>query len=192
MNSVDTLLIEKFEKKKGLADEETLILDPALGTGSFLHTAIERIYKRFSKKRGAWGEYVSESLLKRMFGFEILMAPYAIAHLKLGLQLKEMGYEFDDETRLGVYLTNTLEETAKRSQDLLFSWLAEEASAASKIKVGSPIMVVMGNPPYSGHSANKNVKWIHDLLRGYDSIKDKLCKRRTRNQVKFWSFLRSY
>lgn len=173
VNSVDNILIDKFDKKKGLADEETLILDPALGTGSFLHAAIDRIHKRFSKKQGAWEDYVSRSLLDRMFGFEILMAPYAIAHLKLGLQLKDTGYDFKKDARLGVYLTNTLEETAKRSQDLLFNWLADEASAASKIKIGSPIMVVIGNPPYNGHSANKKVKWINDLLRGYDSITDK-------------------
>jgi predicted helicase len=173
VNSVDSVLVEKFNKKRGLADEDTLILDPALGTGSFLHASIDRIHSRFTRKQGAWEDYVSKSLLNRMFGFEILMAPYAIAHLKLGLQLKETGFGFKSGARLGVYLTNTLEETAKRSQDILFSWLAEEASASSKIKVGSPIMVVMGNPPYSGHSANKEVAWINDLLHGYDSITKK-------------------
>ncbi len=86
------------------------ILDPATGTGTFLYYVIKQIYESFKNNRGIWSSYVSEHLLPRLFGFELLMAPYAVAHLKLGLQLGETGYDFGSNERLGVYLTNTLEE----------------------------------------------------------------------------------
>ncbi|MFN7684598.1 MAG: type ISP restriction/modification enzyme [Oligoflexia bacterium] len=167
--SVDEILQHDFGKKAGLADDQTLILDPAVGTASFLHNVVERIYSRFSKNRGMWDSYVAENLLGRVFGFEILMAPYAVSHLKLGLQLQDTGYKFQRDQRLGVFLTNTLEEAAKKSQEMMFDWISDEANAASSIKKDKPIMVVLGNPPYSGESANKG-KWIADLMRGYDSI----------------------
>ena len=84
------------------------------------------------------------------------MAPYAVAHLKLGMLLEQTGYRFSTDQRLGIYLTNTLEEAAKRSEQLFASWVAEEANAAAKIKKDLPIMVVLGNPPYSGLSANRS------------------------------------
>lgn len=167
--SVDEILESHFGRKQGLADDKTLILDPAVGTASFLYKVVERIYARFSKNRGVWDSYVAENLLDRLFGFEILMAPYAVSHLKLGLQLQETGYKFQRDQRLGVFLTNTLEEAAKKSQEMLFDWISDEANAASAIKKDKPIMVVLGNPPYSGESAN-NGKWISDLLHGHDSI----------------------
>lgn len=167
--SVDFLLEKDFKKKQGLADDNTLILDPAVGTASFLHKVIERVHNRFSKNKGSWDSYVEENLLHRIFGFEILMAPYSVAHLKLGLQLQETGYKFQKNQRLGVFLTNTLEEAAKKSEEMLFDWISDEANAASEIKTDKPIMVILGNPPYSGESANKG-KWITDLMRGYDSL----------------------
>lgn len=167
--AVDEILETHFNKQHGLVEDTTLILDPAAGTGSFLYKVVERIEARFSKNRGMWDSYVEESLLERLFGFEVLMAPYAVSHLKLGLQLQETGYKFQRDQRLGVYLTNTLEEAARKSQEMLFDWISKEANAASSIKKDRPIMVVIGNPPYSGESANKG-KWIHDLLRGHDSI----------------------
>lgn len=170
--AVDEILETHFNKKQGLADDTTLILDPAVGTASFLYRVVARIQARFSKNHGMWDSYVAESLLERLFGFEILMAPYAVSHLKLGLQLQETGYTFQRDQRLGVFLTNTLEEAARKSQEMLFEWISEEANAASAIKKDRPIMVVMGNPPYSGESANKG-KWIHELLHGNDSITNK-------------------
>ena len=116
-----------------------------------------------------WDAYVSENLLERVFGFEILMAPYAIAHLKLGLHLQDTGYTFKRNQRLGIYLTNTLEQMANESQKMVFKWISEEANAATEIKREKPIMVVLGNPPYSGESANQG-EWITSLMRGYDSI----------------------
>lgn len=171
VKSVDGILIKSFSKEKGLADDKTLILDPAVGTASFLHNVVARIYSKFTKNKGAWDSYVATNLLDRVFGFEILMAPYSVAHLKLGIQLQETGYRFQGTQRLGVYLTNTLEEAAKKSQQLLFEWVSEEANSAATLKRDKPIMVVLGNPPYSGNSMNKG-EWITNLLRGYDSITD--------------------
>ena len=79
-----------------------------------------------------------------------------MAHLKLGLQLQETGYQFESELRLGIYLTNTLEEAATESGRLFAKWISDEADAAAKIKKDEPILVVLGNPPYSGHSANRS------------------------------------
>jgi predicted helicase len=114
-----------------------------------------------------WPGYVAEHLLPRVYGFELLMAPYAVAHMKLGLQLRETGYDFGADERLRVFLTNTLEEAHEMTGLPLFTqWLADEAAAASDIKKNVPIMVVIGNPPYSGHSANKG-GWITGLLDTY-------------------------
>ena len=115
-----------------------------------------------------WPGYVAEHLLPRIYGFELLMVPYAVAHMKLGLQLKESGYDFASDERLRVYLTNTLEEAHELTGLPLFaSAIAHEAASASAVKKDAPIMVVIGNPPYSGHSANKG-EWIANLLRGID------------------------
>lgn len=187
VRSVDHILREDFGLADGLADagkvkltgkdgKETeshrvLILDPATGTGTFLHGVIDEIHGRVTEKhgKGVWSQYVREHLLPRLFGFELLMAPYAVAHMKLGIQLNELGYDFQANERLGVYLTNTLEE-ARKVSDLLFArWLSDEAQAASAIKRDLPIMVVLGNPPYSGHSENKG-DWITNLLRGRDTL----------------------
>jgi hypothetical protein len=142
-----------------------LILDPACGTGTFLYFVIQQIYQKFASQKGAWDGYVAQHLLNRLFGFELLMAPYAVAHLKLGLELQETGYSFGSEQRLGIYLTNTLEEAAKKSEKLFAQWISDEANAAASIKRDLPIMVVMGNPPYSGLSANMGA-WIDGLLKG--------------------------
>ena len=159
VRSIDHLLKTRFNKPDGLADKNVLILDPACGTGTFLYHVIRHIHDVVVKKKrqkGAWNSYVSQNLLKRIFGFELLMAPYAVAHLKLGLLLKELGYKFASNQRLGIYLTNTLEEAIKRSELMYAQWIADEANAAAEIKKDKPIMVVLGNPPYSGHSANRS------------------------------------
>ena len=143
------------------------ILDPATGTGTFLYTVIQQIRQHFDGNAGAWPGYVAEHLLPRLFGFELLMAPYAVAHMKLGLELEQSGYDFASDQRLGVFLTNTLEEAHEMTKLPGFSsWLAEEANAASDVKKDAPVMVVLGNPPYSGHSVNKG-KWIEGLMAEY-------------------------
>ena len=188
VRSVDSILKREFKLKDGLADaskvqlkkpkqkdkaEETYethrvqILDPACGTGTFLHEIVRGIHERFAKNKGLWPSYVAEHLLPRVNGFELLMAPYAVAHMKLGIQLKESGYDFAADERLRVYLTNTLEEAHELAGLPQFTqWLAEEAAAADVVKKNVPIMVVLGNPPYSGHSANKG-PWIARLLDDY-------------------------
>ncbi len=171
VRSVDHILRTRFSRTLGLADPNTLILDPAAGTGTFLYFVIEQIRQTLRERgrSGAWNEYVAEKLLPRVFGFELLMAPYAVAHLKLGLLLRETGYRFQSDQRLGIYLTNTLEEAAKKSEVLFARFITDEANAAAEIKREKPIMVILGNPPYSGHSANKGV-WIDKLVRDYYKV----------------------
>ena len=173
VRSVDSLLKSHFGKPKGLADEKTLVLDPATGTATFLYFVIQQIRESMKGQEGAWPGYVRDHLLNRIFGFELLMAPYAVAHLKLGLELEETGYKFDDDARLGIYLTNTLEEAAKKSERLVAKAISDEANAAVEIKREKPILVVLGNPPYSGHSANRsrdadgNLTFIGGLMEDY-------------------------
>ncbi|MBA7597241.1 hypothetical protein ES703_04242 [subsurface metagenome] len=168
VRSVDHLLKERFGKPQGLADDKTLILDPAVGTATFLYMVINEIHQANISKgqQGLWNNYVAEKLLPRIFGFELLMAPYAVAHLKLGLLLQDTGYEFKSDQRLGIYLTNTLEEAIKRAETLFARWITEEANAAAQIKKDKPIMVVLGNPPYSVSSLNRG-EWIDTLLDDY-------------------------
>jgi predicted helicase len=167
VRSIDYLLRTRFNRPKGLADESTLVLDPATGTATFPYSVIHHIYQRFARQKGAWDGYVEKHLLNRIFGFELLMAPYAIAHLKLGLLLQETGYTFGSDQRLGVYLTNSLEEAAKKSEHLIANWISEEANAAAKIKRDDPIVVVLGNPPYSNYGQMNRGEWILRLLRDY-------------------------
>ncbi len=166
VRSVDHILKTRFDRPRGLADENALILDPAAGTGTFLYFVIEQIKEAFAGQQGLWKSYVEERLLPRIFGFELLMAPYTVAHMNLSLQLKEAGYEFKEGERLGIYLTNSLEE-AKEAPELPFAnFIADEANQAAAIKRDKPIMVVLGNPPYSYNSQNKG-EWISDLVRDY-------------------------
>jgi len=170
VRSIDYLLKTRFGKPMGLADEKTLILDPALGTATFLYMVVSEIRKAIISQgqQGMWNEYVAEKLLPRIFGFELLMAPYAVAHLKLGLLLQETGYQFRSEQRLGIYLTNTLEAAFKKSEQLagFNEYIVEEANAAAEIKKEKPIMVVLGNPPYSGISANASIRTVTDPKTG--------------------------
>ncbi|MGA1411216.1 MAG: N-6 DNA methylase [Prochlorotrichaceae cyanobacterium] len=200
VRSVDVLLKEKFNKPLGLADPEVMILDPACGTGTFLLWIFQLIHQRFKENPEAltdgladqsWSGYVKERLLPRIFGFELLMAPYAIAHLKLGLFLEETGYSFDGGKRLGVYLTNTLDQALQKSELLFKEFIAEESDQAAAIKRDKPIMLVMGNPPYSVNSANKS-KWIETLVRDTyypkDEMKEQNPKMLLDDYVKFIRF----
>ena len=167
VRGVDHILKSQFQRPRGLADEKTLILDPAVGTGTFLYFVIERIKEAFVGQRGLWKSYVQRHLLTRLFGFELLMAPYTVAHMNLSLQLKEADYEFKEGERLGIYLTNSLEEATKEGYSAPFAaFIKEEANQASAIKRDKPIMVVLGNPPYSYDSANKGA-WISEQIRDY-------------------------
>ena len=155
--------------KHGLETHKVQILDPATGTGTFLYAIINHVYETFKSNKGMWSGYVSQHLLPRLFGFELLMAPYTVAHMKLGLQLAETGYDFKSNERLRVYLTNTLEEGFESGKLPFAEWLVEEATAAEYVKHQAPIMVVLGNPPYSYESANTG-KWIGSLVRDYYQV----------------------
>ena len=150
------------------------ILDPAAGTGTFLAEVIKQIAPKVKDvAEGQWSSYVEKELIPRLHGFELLMASYAMCHMKLDMMLTEMGYKpTGNPPRLGVYLTNSLEEGERANQTLPFAqWLSNEAKEANTIKRDMPIMCVIGNPPYSGHSSNKG-KWISGLLERYKQSDD--------------------
>lgn len=200
VRSVDHLLQEHFGLKDGLADRATMewqrtvqgkktkqtidrvqILDPATGTGTFLNEVILHIHERFKGQEGGWPKFVSDHLMGRLNGFELMMASYTIAHLKLSMTLAETGVK-ETRKRLRVFLTNSL-EVAPTDDDTLFAplglqgALTEEAHAAAEVKRDLPIMVVLGNPPYSVSSQNpsaevgkdgkKRKTWIGTLLDDY-------------------------
>lgn len=144
------------------------ILDPATGTGTFLAKAVQLIADRVKMRApGKWSGYVEQDLLPRLHGFELLMASYAMCHMKLDMQLTESGYKPSAHPpRLSVWLTNALEPAEREVRDLFFQPLAEEARGASEVKRQTPIMCVIGNPPYSGESANKG-SHIMALMEAY-------------------------
>ncbi|MFZ4624824.1 MAG: type ISP restriction/modification enzyme, partial [Rhodoferax sp.] len=168
VRAVDDLLVKHFDMADGLADPGALVLDPATGTATFLRRVIALIHQRVLDQGmgGAWQGYVREQLLPRIFGFELMMAPYTVAHLKLALQLQEQGFEFAPGERLHVYLTNTLDQLHQQTKAMLGQWIARENEGAEKIKRDQPVVVVLGNPPYSGESRNTS-RWIMALLQSY-------------------------
>ncbi len=146
------------------------ILDPATGTGTFLAEVVKHIYStRFQAMQGAWSGYVEEHLIPRLNGFEILMASYSMAHLKLDMLLTETGYKPKKEQRFNIYLTNSLEEHHPDTGTLFANWLSSEANEANHIKRDTPVMCIIGNPPYSGISSN-NGEWISKLIEDYKYI----------------------
>lgn len=172
VRSVDHLLKTEFGIADGLASADKAVnpktgkpehvvqvLDPATGTGTFLQYIIDEIAHQKNPRGKAtpeWNRYVAEDLLPRLNGFELMMAPYTVAHMKLGLKLEQTGYRFESDQRLRVYLTNALDKPV-RMQDVLLEtdYLSRESNEAVSVKLTRPIMVVIGNPPYSGHSANQ-------------------------------------
>lgn len=158
VRSVDVLLKRCFGMEDGLADGRAFVLDPACGTGTFLARIIKLVYDTVCARRGkgAWHGYVRDELLPRLFGIELLVAPFIIAHIKLSYLLRATGYKFKQDERIGVYLANTLDfnENWRYTSDT--HPFIREAEAAAKVKKEKPILVVIGNPPYSVESANKN------------------------------------
>ena len=184
VRAVDDILRTEFNLSMGLADTSKVeitreieqdakhrkekvqvhrvqVLDPATGTGTFLAETVRQIKRDLAGQMGAWPQYVPEHLLPRLHGFELMMAPYTIAHLKLDMEIG-----IPAQQRLRVYLTNSLEEYNKDAHTLFGNYLAQEANAASDIKRDAPVMIVMGNPPYSGESQNKG-EWIMKLMEDY-------------------------
>ncbi len=172
VRSVDHILRDTFGKN-GLAADDVMILDPATGTGTFLYFVIEEIRRQMQQYSAAWDNYVQTKLLPRIFGFELMMAPYTVAHMKLGLQLREMGYNFPQNERLGIYLTNTLEEAVKQEEVLWAQFIADEVNEAVDIKREKEIMVVLGNPPYSNHGQLNKGKWISRQMKDWKPKKEK-------------------
>ena len=179
VRSVDSLLKTELNRPDGLADDDTLILDPATGTGGFLLAVLDHIreYVTTTYGTGDWNQYINAQLVKRLFGFELLVAPYTIAHLKLSLFLQTQGWHATE--RLGIYLTNTLEEPVERTQRLPFAdFISDEANAAVSVKRDEPLLVILGNPPYPENSANpsRNVRgeltFIGNLIEDYKQIDD--------------------
>lgn len=195
VRAVDDILKSEFGLSKGLADTSTVklqrsieqstdkryadnkkkelksyhkvqILDPATGTGTFLAETVKHIHKYFEEQQGLWNDYVENHLLTRLNGFELLMASYAMAHLKMDLILRETGFCSQTNQRLRIYLTNSLEEHHPDTGTLWANWLSNEANEANLVKRDTPVMVVMGNPPYRGESSNKG-KWIMGLMDDY-------------------------
>ena len=195
VRSVDQLLISEFGLKRGLADSSKItvkekttlqdgrtkdgkklaaveyhrvqILDPAVGSGTFLVEVLRQIYAKFKNQRGLWTSYVDEHLIQRINGFEVLMAPYVIAHLKFSSFLMETGYtESKHWQRINIFLTNSLEPHQDEIRDLFMYELNQESAEANAVKENKPIMVMLGNPPYNGSSQNKNA-YIERLMLDY-------------------------
>lgn len=199
IRSVDEILKNEFELPDGLADSSkkkikvnyqgkqiekevhrVQILDPATGTGTFISETIKHIHKKYEGIQGIWSQYVERDLLPRLNGFELLMASYAMAHLKLDMLLTETGYIPTREQRIRVFLTNSLEEPHPDSGTLWGNLLSEESDQSNEIKRDTPVMCVIGNPPYSGESSNTG-EWIMKLMEDYKKEPGGILKLQERN-----------
>ena len=181
VRSVDSLLKTDLHKADGIADGNALILDPATGTGGFLLAVLEHIQQHVTTAYGTgyWQRYVNGELVRRLAGFEILVAPYTIAHLKLSMFLQRQGWNPEDTERLGIYLTNTLEEPQEKERYIFASFISDEANAAVSVKKDAPILAILGNPPYPRSTANPsrdadgNLNFIGRLIEDYKSLDGK-------------------
>src|SRR4030065_744286 len=175
VRSLHHVLKEHFKRSDGLAGEPVPVLDPAAGTLTFLAEAAKLAVEEFVSKygEGAKANFIRNHILKNFYAFELMMAPYAVGHLKMSFLLEELGYKLQKDDRFKLYLTNTLEmeELAQTSLPGMAS-LSEESHLAGKVKRERPILVILGNPPYSGHSANKG-DWIKDQIETYKKVDGK-------------------
>jgi predicted helicase len=175
VRSLNIILKERFERQDGFATQSVTVLDPAGGTLTFLADAAKLAVEEFVRKygKGSKAKFIEDHILKHFFAFELMMAPYAAGHLKMGYLLEELGHKLSGDERLQFYLTNTLEmqELAQTSLPGMAS-LSEESHLAGKVKKEEPILVILGNPPYSGHSANKG-DWIKDQIETYKMVDGK-------------------
>lgn len=169
VQAAEDILKRTFNIRRGLADHKRVtVLDFATGTGTFLLEVLHRIFAGTSQ--GLHRRIVKEHILKNLYGFEFLIAPYTVAHLKLSQFLQDKGYAMQDDERLNIYLTNTLEPIEPQANWLLPA-LTLEVQAAQTIK-DRPILVITGNPPYSGHSKNTGT-WITKEIDTYKKVDDK-------------------
>jgi hypothetical protein len=175
VRSLHGLLKTEFKKPDGLASAGVTLLDPAAGTMTFVARAAREAVAEFEGKYGAGAreDFIRRHILKNFYAFELMMAPYAVGHLKMGFFLEELGHRLNDDERVAFYLTNTLDtEELEQSRLPGFSALAEESRLAGKVKKQTPILVILGNPPYSGHSSNIG-DWILGLIEDYKQVDGK-------------------
>lgn len=177
VDSVDTILRTELNVENGLADNQLIdyngkethkvqILDPATGTGTFLAVVADKIRKHYNGQGGLWAEDVVSHIVPRINAFEYLMAPYTMAHLKLATSLGLDKIQDERVERLNIFLTNSLEEDHPESELPIARFITDESNAANIIKRETPVMVVMGNPPYNEKSANTG-EWIMNLMDDY-------------------------
>ena len=175
VRSLHSILKEKFEIADGLASKDVTLLDPAGGTLGFLAYAIQVAVEEFESKygKGAVKDFLKYQVLENYYAFELMMAPYAIGHMKMSFLLEELGYVMKDDERVKYYLTNTLDMQELDSAKFPgMSSLSHESHEAGKVKKRVPILVVLGNPPYSGHSSNTG-EWISEEIKEYYKVDGK-------------------
>ncbi|HIE28465.1 TPA: DNA methyltransferase [Candidatus Poribacteria bacterium] len=163
VRSLHLMLKEHFNRADGFASEAVTVLDPAAGTLTFLAEATNLAVKKFVSKYGEGGRenFIREHILENFYAFELMMAPYSVGHLKMSFLLEELGCKLRGDDRFKLYLTNTLEmEELAQTEIPGMASLSEESHLAGKVKKEQPILVILGNPPYSGHSANASEKHI--------------------------------
>jgi len=175
VRSLHSILKEQFKRPDGLASNTVTVLDPAAGTLTFLAESAKLAVNEFVSKYGEGGKenFIKEHILKNFYAFELMMAPYAVGHLKMSFLLEELGYKLQKDDRVKLYLTNTLvmEELAQTELQGMAS-LSEESHLAGKVKKEQPILVILGNPPYSGHSSNIG-DWISKEIKAYYQVDGK-------------------
>lgn len=167
VRSIHQILKTHFNLADGLASPQVTLLDPAGGTLTFPAEALKLAVQEYTDKYGEGGKtkLIRNQILPNFYAFELMMAPYAIGHLKMSFMFEELGYRLGDNERFNLYLTNTLEMEDLAQVDIPgLSSLAEESHLAGRVKKEQPVLVVCGNPPYSGHSANQN-EWTEKLLK---------------------------
>jgi hypothetical protein len=172
VRSLHSLLKTEFGKPDGLAADGVTLLDPAAGTMTFVARAAQEAVHEFETKygTGAREDFIRRHILHNFYAFELMMAPYAVGHLKMSFFLEELGHRLADDERVRFYLTNSLDtEELEQSRLPGFSALAEESRLAGKVKKQTPVLVILGNPPYSGHSSNVG-RWITGLIDDYKQV----------------------
>ena len=183
VRSLHGLLKKEFGKGDGLASDGVTLLDPAAGTMTFVARAAQQAVAEFEAKYGSGGreDFIRRHILRNFYALELMMAPYAVGHLKMGFFLEELGHRLADDERVPFYLTNSLEMTELGQTPMPFySALAEESRLAGAVKKQIPILLILGNPPYSGHSSNRG-DWIRGLIEDYKQVDGKPLGEKTRN-----------
>ena len=172
VRSLHSLLKSTFGLRDGLASEGVTLLDPAAGTMTFVAQAAQEAVAEFEAKYGSGGkaDFIRQHILKNFYALELMMASYAVGHLKMSFFLEELGHRLNDDERMPFYLTNTLDwKELEESRLPGIAALAAESRLAGAVKKEKPVLLILGNPPYSGHSSNKG-DWIRGLIDDYKQV----------------------